>query len=115
MITIKGQAVNGTTYQPLPYASVQVVDDEGNTTGEGVVADADGRFELTTNGGWVVVTYAGFDPALVATADIANSDYTSVTVYPAGMSPVTVTATVHKKTNVWVWAIAAAAAYYALK
>lgn len=114
MMTIRGQVVNSSGGQPLPYATVQDVDDEGYTTGGGVQAGADGKFETTTSSAYIVITYAGFQPLLFETAALSAGNYPLLGLMASGdLSPVTVTA--HKKTNYWPWAIAAAVAYYALK
>ncbi len=114
MMEIRGQAVDALSKQPLPYATITVVDDEGNSTGVAVSADSAGKFQMVTNGGAVVITYAGFQPTLVSTADLISGGYPVIEIQlGSDLSPVTVTA--HKKTNYWPWAIAAAIAYYALK
>lgn len=114
MMVIRGQVVNSSDGQPLPYATVRDVDDDGNTTGGGVTAGSNGTFEMMTSSPYVVVTYAGFEPLLIESAAYVSIGYPVISLVASGdLSPVTVTA--HRKTNYWPWAIAAAIAYYALK
>ncbi len=113
-MTIRGKLVNSSGGQPLAYASISVVDAEGNPTGEGTTAGTDGVFQMYTSGDYVLFTYTGFQPMLFETEQLSFGNVPVIGLNASGdLAPVTVTA--HKKTNWLPWAVAAAIAYYAFK
>lgn len=72
-MTVRGQIIDGTTKEPLPAASITVIDKNGTFLGQGIIADASGVFSLSSpliDNNMVSVSFAGYhsiaiDPALL--------------------------------------------------
>lgn len=94
MATIRAQIIEGLTGEPLPGASVQVVDRQGKSLQQGVMADQNGRFILTSDilmDNFLLVTYTGLVPVMMATSLLNNVDYKEIQLLPADLPEVVVT------------------------
>lgn len=77
-MVVQGYVYNADTNELLPGASVQVVDSSYNPTGEGVIADKNGRYYLISDllekqGNRLLYSYAGYT-SLVLTPDLIPTD-----------------------------------------
>lgn len=94
MATIRAQIIEGLTGEPLPGATIQVVDSSGKSLQQGVMADQYGRFILTSDilmDNFLLVTYTGLVPVMIATSMLNNTDYKEIQLLPADLPEVIVT------------------------
>lgn len=94
MATIRAQIIEGMTGDPLPGATIQVVDRDGKGLQQGVMADQYGRFILTSDiltDNFLLVSYTGLVPVMIATSLLNNVDYKEIQLLPADLDPVVVT------------------------
>jgi hypothetical protein len=104
MGTVKAQIVEGITGEPLVSATVKVVDVNGAFLGQGVMTDTGGKFTLTStalNGNYLLISYAGLAPVMIATDLLNDRDYKVVQLLSKELEPVVVTP--GHKTGVWWW------------
>lgn len=100
------------TGDPLPGATITVVDASGKSLGQGVSADPYGKFILTSDsvtGNYLLVTYTGLVPVMIATNLLDNTDYKEIDLYPKDLDAVTVTPP--KGSLLWLLLIAGAVVY----
>ncbi len=94
MPTIKAKVIEGMTGDPLPNASVMIVDANGKSLGQGVAAGSDGAFQITSDlllGNYLVISYAGLESVLVKSDMLNDTDYTEIDLLPKGLPSVVVT------------------------
>lgn len=94
MATIRAQIIEGLTGEPLPGATVQIVDSSGKSLQQGVMADQYGRFILTSDilmDNFLLVTYTGLVPVMIAASMLNNTDYKEIQLLPADLPEVVVT------------------------
>jgi hypothetical protein len=94
MATIRAQIIEGLTGEPLPGATIQIVDNTGKSLQQGVMADQYGRFILTSDiltDNFLLVTYTGLVPVMIATSMLNNTDYKEIQLLPADLPEVVVT------------------------
>lgn len=94
MATIRAQIIEGLTGEPLPGASIVIVDRQGNNLQQGVMADQYGRFILTSDiliDNFLLVSYAGLVPVMIATSLLNNTDYKEIQLLPEDLPEVVVT------------------------
>lgn len=93
MATVRAQIIEGLTGDPLPGASIQIVDRDGNSLQQGVMADQYGRFILTSDilmDNFLLVTYTGLVPVIIAASLLNNTDYKEIQLLPADLPEVVV-------------------------
>ena len=94
MATIRAQIIEGMTGDPLPGATIQVVDQAGKSLQQGVMADQYGRFILTSDvltDNFLLVSYTGLVPVMIATSLLNNVDYKEIQLLPVDLDPIVVT------------------------
>lgn len=103
MATIRAQIIEGLTGDPLPHATIQVVDRNGGSLQQGVMADQYGRFILTSDilqDAFLLVSYQGLVPVMIAASLLNNSEYKEIQLLPADLPAVVVTP---GKASGWWW------------
>jgi hypothetical protein len=94
MATIRAQIIEGMTGEPLPGASVQIVDSTGKSLQQGVMVDQYGRFILTSDilmDNFLLVTYTGLVPVLIDASMLNNTEYKEIQLLPGDLPEVVVT------------------------
>lgn len=82
-MVIRAQVVDQSNGEPLPGATATVVDKDGKYLGQGVAADNDGKFSLTSSildgeGVKVMITSIDFVPVLVQPAMLTDPSYMKI-------------------------------------
>lgn len=94
MATIKAKIIEGMSGDPLPSASIQLVNANGVSLGQGVYADNNGQFALTSDkltGNFILVSYTGLQPVLVDTSTLNDSEYKEIDLFASDLEAVIVT------------------------
>jgi hypothetical protein len=112
MATVKGQ-VFGETGEPLNSASVEIVNGYGKYLGQGIKTDNTGKFSFTSSilsGNYLLVSYAGLQPAKVEADKYMGSTYKRVTLFVKALNPVYVYPDKFPWWVIWILAIGIGAA-----
>jgi len=97
---ITGQIVNDATLEPLPQASIRVVNQQGVYLGDGIAADNEGKFRLDSSifeGNLLEISYVGFATAYIAPADFLMYNVFGLQTEADVLDPVIVTPQIIKK------------------
>jgi len=112
MILVSGYIKNQSG-QPIPSASIQVVDGNFDYTGEGTAANSDGFFSLYVNE--LLYPYAlsissvGYKPTVVKLSTFTNLSTITLAINEVTLPPVVVTSGDDNKKYLWLLALAAGA------
>lgn len=107
MATVRAQVIEGLTGEPLPNASVMLVDSAGNNLHVGVMADMNGKFTLTSDvlfGNSLLISYTGLASLIVPVSTLNDTDFTEIDLYPKDLQAVVVTPAANSS-NWWLWLI----------
>jgi len=102
-MTVRGQIISRDG--PLDSASVTLVDSSGKYLGEGVKADRQGQFAMTSTflrDNYLLVTYVGMEPLMIDPAEYTGTTYKEIVMFPAFLDPVIVTPG-QNENNWWWW------------
>lgn len=109
-MTINGKVIDATTAQPLPNASVELLDYYGISLGIGTIADSTGNFVLTSDEiGYpnsLNVSYVGYKPVAYDLSN-ATGTYFLVKLQSQATAAPGITVTAVKKNLGWLALIAA--------
>ena len=103
-VEITGRILDSDNGEPLPGASVQVVNAAGQQLGDGVAADNDGYFRLNSaifTGNYLAISNVGYHSIMLDPAGL--NSYNTIDLEPNynELDPVIITP--GKKNNTWLW------------
>lgn len=104
MATISAQILNQVTGQPVPGASVEVVNKDGVYLGQGVAASNDGKFTLTSSllpGNYLSVSSVGYDTVIIEADLFINYLYREILLPVKSLEEVIITAGAKKNWLIW--------------
>lgn len=105
---LHGKVIDLETQQPLPGASITIVDPSGQYLGDGVAADRSGLWMLASGlfmGNFVMFTNVGYEPVTVAAEDLGVLSVVGLLKKSSVLDPVVVTPDNNKKSKIPWWII----------
>lgn len=106
-MTVAAAVYDTLTRDPLPGASIAVVNQVGTPTGGGVVSGADGEFTITDSeldaGGQLLISYVGYQPVTISPSTANATGFIGLDPNPDTLQAAVVTPATAKKSNMWPW------------